>query len=135
MNWHAVCDKWSEQGYDSLTEPEQIWLNTRGLIDAINNGGLVSYFYNPSADNYEDTTFALGELEAYEVLDILESFAALFGEEVPSDIYQRNAIISSWKQNGPESKASENVDSLLSPLLGQLEETLETYLIEQGFDP
>ena len=135
MNWHAVCDKWSEQGYDSLTEPEQIWLNTRGLIDAVNNGGLVSFFYNNQANYYDDTTFALGELEAFEVLDILESFGAFFGESVPEDINERNEIINSWVANGPESTASEKVDSSLMPLLDSLEKKLDAYLIEHGLNP
>ena len=135
MNWQEVRSKCSEEGYESLSEPEQVWCGTRALIDAVSDGGLVSYFYNSWADEYDDTTFSLGELEAFEVLDILESFAALFGDEVPSDIGERNDIISSWVHGGPESNASQNVDSHLQPLLAPLEEKLHAYLIENGIKP
>jgi hypothetical protein len=135
MNWEAVCDKWSEQGYDALTEPEQVWISTRAFIDGVNDGGLVSYFFNYYADYYDDTTFALGELEAFEALDILESFAAFFGDDVPYDIDERNKIIDSWEEGGPEKKASESVDAVLIPLLDPLEKQLNAYLIEHGLDP
>lgn len=135
MNWQEVRGKCSEEGYESLSEPEQVWCGTRAIIDAVNDGGLVSYFYNSWADEYDETTYALGELEAFEVLDILESFASLFGDEVPPDINTRNDIINSWAADSPESKACENVDSALNPLLEALEAKLNTYLIENGIEP
>ena len=135
MNWQEVRSKCSEEGYESLSEPEQVWCGTRALIDAVGDGGLVSYFYNSWADEYDDTTYALSELKAIEALDILESFAALFGDEVPSDLSERNKIISSWVEGGPESTACEKVDSQLEPLLGPLEEKLNTYLFENGIEP
>lgn len=134
-NWHAVCDKWRDEGYDALTEPEQIWINTRGLIDAVNDGGLVSFFYNNQADYYDDTTFALGELESFEVLEILESFGAFFGDEVPVDINERNEIINSWERDSLESKASTDVDAMLMPLFAPLEKKLDVYLIAHGLEP
>lgn len=135
MSWYEVCDRRQKEGYESLSEPEQIWISTRALIDAVHDGGLVSYFYNSWADNYDETTYALGELEAFEVLDILESFAEFFGDEVPFDGEERNAIINSWTQRSPEAVASEHVDSVLMPLLDDLETTLHAYLTQHGVDP
>ena len=135
MGWHSVCDKWNKEGYNALSDAEQIWVTTRGFIDAIENGGLISYFYNGHADNYDDAVYALGELEAFEVLDIFESFAAFFGDEVPEDINQRNAIIDSWAQGSAERNASGNVDAILMPMLRPLEEQLHTYLSENGIEP
>jgi hypothetical protein len=135
MNWHQVCDKWSDDGYDSLSDAEQVWVCTRGFIDSVNDGGLVSFFFNSAADNYDDTVFALGELEASEVLEILEAFGAFFGDEVPDDINERNAIIDSWVPNGPEATASQNVDKALMPLLDALEKRLNEYLVSRDLDP
>ena len=135
MNWKQLCEKWNTDGYESLSEPEQVWVNTRGFIDSVNNGGLVSFFYNSAADRYEDTTIALDELEAIEALDILESFAAFFGDEVPDDIDERNAIINSWAIGSEENKASENVDTVLMPMFDALEEKLNQYLVDHELDP
>lgn len=64
MKWEELCDKWSAEGYYSLEEPEQVWLNTRSIIDSVNDGGLISFFYNSPADYYDDTTYALAEIKA-----------------------------------------------------------------------
>ncbi|WP_197531508.1 DMP19 family protein [Posidoniimonas corsicana] len=135
MNWYDVCDKWSSEGYDSLSAPQQVWVNTRGFIDAVDNGGLVSFFYNSQADRYEDTVFALADLEAAEALDVLETFGAFFGDEVPDDMVERNEIINSWASDSPQSRACESVDTILRPYIEPLEQKLEAYVIEQGFDP
>ncbi|QDU87565.1 hypothetical protein Pla175_09300 [Pirellulimonas nuda] len=135
MNWDELWDKYREVDYEGLKQPEQVWLNTRAFIDSVNNGGLISFFYNSGADLYDDTVFALGELKAFEALEALESFGKLFGDDVPFDIDERNRIISAWEDNGPEVKACENVDKVLYPLFPKLEETLEAYLIEHGLDP
>jgi hypothetical protein len=42
--WAAVCSRWEELGYDSLSADERVWLNVRALIDSIENGGLISFF-------------------------------------------------------------------------------------------
>lgn len=135
MNWQEVRHKCSEEGYESLSEPEQVWCGVRALIDATNDGGLVSYFYNNWADEYDDTTYALGVLEAFEALDLLESYAAFFGEEVPSDINERNDIVNSWVDGSPASKAREDLSSQLESLLDPLEEHLHAYLIDNGITP
>ncbi|WP_197204003.1 DMP19 family protein [Crateriforma conspicua] len=136
LNWKAVCTKMSTQGYNSLDEAEQVWLNARGLIDAVHDGGLVSYFYNGWADDYDDMIDALTELEAFDVLEIVEQFGGLFGDEVPDDINQRNSIIDSWGENGPESKYCDRVDDDLMPLLDELENgPLRAFLVKHGFNP
>lgn len=136
MNWNTVCDKMISEGYNSLEEHEQVWIVVRGLIDAVNDGGLVSYFYNSWADDYEDMINALTQLEAFEVLELVEEFGEFFGDEVPDDINERNAIINSWDQNSPESRYSESVDSKLMPLLEQLENVqLRNHLLMHDLDP
>jgi hypothetical protein len=43
--WIQLCDKaFGSGGYAGLSTDEQLWLNTRGLIDSIENGGLISFF-------------------------------------------------------------------------------------------
>ena len=39
-----VCDRWEKLGYSSLSRPEKAWINIRGLIDSIENGGLIAFF-------------------------------------------------------------------------------------------
>lgn len=48
--WAELCRRWSEEGYVSLSLPERTWLNARCLIDSVENGGLISWFYNSGAD-------------------------------------------------------------------------------------
>lgn len=60
--WKQLCKKWASRGYDSLSEPERVWFNTRTVIDSFENGGLISYFYNSGADDYDDMLTSLEAL-------------------------------------------------------------------------
>lgn len=135
MTWQELCEKWSREGYDELTEQEQLWLNVHTLIDATENGDLISYFYNSGADTFDDTVDALDELEANEVAEIVEAFGNFFGDEVPDDTQERNRVINSWPDGGQESEACEAVDEILMPLFEELETKLKAYLLANGYDP
>ena len=126
--WRLVCARFSEHGFDSLSENEQIWLNTRGFIDAVNDGGIASFFYNSWGDYYDDTTFALAQLQAFDALALLETMGELFGDEVPYETDERNAIMNAWDENGHEAETCITVDSVIGPLMPQLEETLQVFL-------
>lgn len=91
-DWNRLCDRWSECGYDSLNETEKLWLNVRRLIGAVNNGGLISYFYNSHAEHYDDCVHALNQLMEPEVLNEVQNLGALFGATVPVSIEERNRI-------------------------------------------
>lgn len=135
MNWNSVCDKYVDEGYGALTEPEQVWLNTRGFIDSVNNGGLVSFFYNSYAERYDDTVRALRTLKADEAAKVLEWYGGMFGDSVPRDIEERNRIIISWEGETLESIESADVDHVLYALFDTLEEDLDSYVVKHGMNP
>jgi len=133
-DWYWLCDRWEHEGYESLNQSEKLWLNTRSLIDSVNNGGLISYFYNSDADRIEDCIAALGQLRALDVLLQVERLAKLFGSSI-STIEERNQIISAWSDYGCEHALCEETDNVLMPQMKQLEKTLEAYLKQHGFSP
>jgi hypothetical protein len=49
-HWQKLIDKYDNDGYDSLTTDERLWFNIRSLIDSVDNGGLISFYYNNGAD-------------------------------------------------------------------------------------
>ena len=133
--WYRVCDQWKKLGYTALTDDERLWLNVRALIDSVQNGGLISYFYNSGADKYEDCLSALNRLGASDVAEQVERLGAFFGDPVPTDIERRNEIINSWSDNGRQDHVVQEADDVLMPLMGPLEQQLSQYLLRQGFGP
>ena len=53
-DWEKLVDK-GFQDYNSLTADEKIWLNLGSLISAVDNGGLISHYYNSGADRNKET--------------------------------------------------------------------------------
>jgi Domain of unknown function (DUF4375) len=133
--WSDVCDRWDREGYLSLSSEERTWLNIRSLIDSIENGGLISYFYNSGADTIEDCLRDLEALGASNVRIQVARVCALFPGGVPSEIGARNAIINSWSDDKGQSSLDhllEEVDDALMPLLEDLEVRLTLYLRRCG---
>jgi hypothetical protein len=134
--WHLLCDRWERLGYEALSDDERVWCNLRGLIDAVENGGLISYFYNSGADRLRDCRTALRRLNALDVLARVDDVATLFGSEVPATVDQRNRIIDSWPEDDATRDALlEKVDHELMPLVSHLEFTLVSFLTECGLAP
>lgn len=129
--WSDLCERWGSQGYDSLSRPEKTWLNIRALIDSIENGGAISYFYNSGADSLPDCLEDLNMLGADSVRAQVEKVVALFPDGVPSELDARNAIIDSWA-DGEVDSLLEEVDDALMPLMSSLEEQLSTYVERNG---
>lgn len=129
--WKQVCDKrYGPQGYSSLSVSEKVWINIRALIDDVDNGGVLGYFFNPGADTFEDCRAALDELGAGEVKAQLDRIAALYGGRVPRDIEARNNIIHVWGDENDEIKnLLEEIENKLFPAL---EEELEKFLHRAG---
>lgn len=63
-HWQELVNKYSATGYDSLTSDERTWFNIQCLIDAIDNGGIISFYYNSGADYLEETMEDLNKLKA-----------------------------------------------------------------------
>ena len=124
--WHALCDRWDRSGYAALSDDERMWFNIRSLIDAVENGGLVSYFYNPGADTWPDCRAALRRIGAEDVVAHVDRVAALFGAEVPSSLEARNRILDGWSED--EDQLLEEIDEELMPMMDDLEVGLESFL-------
>ena len=130
--WHRVCDKWAKSGYASLTAHEQIWFNVRSLVDAVHNGGLISYFYNTGANTYSDMMAALDELGAVEVRSQVKRVSELFSGGVPTDHTVRNDMINSWADGDHVDGLLDEVDDKLMPMMSRLEKSLEQYLLRRN---
>lgn len=52
--WEKLFEKPDSEGYESLTPDERAWYNVRGVIDSVNGGGIISYYYNHGADTLDD---------------------------------------------------------------------------------
>ena len=130
--WKQVCDRFDAEGYESLTHDERVWVNTRSLIDSVENGGLISYFYNSSADTYPDCRIALAKLGAGAVMSQLDLAARLFGNTVPVTVEARNQVIESWPDDGTEDAMLTEIDDTLMPLMGELEASLAAFLDAAG---
>jgi hypothetical protein len=131
-SWHALCARWDQSGYAALSEDERVWFNLRSLIDSVENGGLISYFYNSGADTFEDCRMALRRLNALKILTHVDNVAGLFGADVPRTVDERNAVIDSWPHDDARGMLLDEVDAELMPLVRDLDEQLEFFLVKRG---
>ena|GEM_PF-3418928 len=130
--WKALCDRRKSLGYSALSDGDRVWLNVRWLIDSVENGGLISYFYNSAADTFADCHRALLELSAHDVLLRVECVAALFGAEVPATVVARAEVIDAWPDDVGRDQLLEQIDEELMPMMSELEDQLRTFLIRVG---
>ncbi len=134
--WHALCDKWSQEGYAALTPDEKIWLNVRALIDGTNNGGLISLYYNADADTLPDCMAALEQLGAHDVTHQVERVSALFPADALPSFEARNDVINSWDDKDPRiHDLLVEVDVALTPMLDELEQKLDNFVRRMGLAP
>ena len=125
QRWNQLYDKCYKKGYGSLSSDERIWFNVRGVIDAINNGGTISYYYNHGADDLDDTLKDLKKINAIEMIDILNKINELFPNGKPStDIDERNKVIDSWD----DGQYHDLFEALNERFYDKLEEELEIKL-------
>lgn len=129
--WGTIVDK-AIKNYNSLSNDEMVWYNIRVLIDAVNNGGLISYYYNSGAENIYDTIKCLSILQMDSIIRIIEHYNnILFGEsKVPQDINIRNEYVSSLtKKQDVETDILENE---IRFLIDELDERLNKYLNDKS---
>ncbi len=116
-SWQALCARWDQSGYAALSEDERVWFNLRSLIDSVENGGLISYFYNSGADTFEDCRTALRRLNALKILTHVDRVAGLFGADVPRTVDEHNVVIDSWPHDDAHRTLLDEVDAELMPLV------------------
>jgi len=126
-HWESLIDKYDNEGYCKLTSDERIWFNVRLLLDAVDNGGLISFYYNHGADYLQETIEDLKKLKAQEVIALIEQVNSLFPNLTPPrDIDERNDIISSWDDEDKDlNKLLESVDNKFYALEEELELKLD----------
>jgi hypothetical protein len=128
--WQGLCGRLDDVGYAALSDDERTWLNVRWLIDSIENGGLISYFYNSGADTFLDCRATLDRLGAQTVIAHVDRVAGLFGPEVPLTLEKRNAVIDSWPNDGVRDRILEEVDKQVMPLMHELDDKLKAFLAQ-----
>jgi predicted NBD/HSP70 family sugar kinase len=129
QRWKELIKKLDEKGYKSLSPDERIWLNVRGVIDAIGNGGVASYYVDSWADNLGDTLVDLQTIDASEVINLLEQVNMLFPNGKPStDIDERNNILEVL--GGQMDNLDDFFERLSKRFFEELEEPLEIKLDE-----
>ena len=78
---------------------ERVWVNARALIDSVENGGVISYFYNPRPNHLSDCMSALGVLGLPTIAAAVSRVAALFPEGVPPTVEGRNEAMETRPQD------------------------------------
>ncbi|MEZ4974549.1 MAG: DUF4375 domain-containing protein [Cyclobacteriaceae bacterium] len=99
--WEKLVDKSFSKGYGTLTDSERVWFNVQTLIQDVDNGGLISHYYNSGADTILDTIEDLKKLGADDIVYLIRQMNDLFPNSTPpKDIDKRNEIINSLDSDG-----------------------------------
>lgn len=107
-HWESLVDK-AFVDYGSLTPDERVWINVQSLLDQVNNGGLISHYYNSGADYNQETILDLQWLGFPQLAGLLIRINGLFPGGRPStDINERNEVIDTW----PAGKYDELLEEL-----------------------
>lgn len=125
--WMELVEKVMMGEYETMNEDERIWFNIRSLIDSVDDGGIMSYFYNSNADYIEETLEDLKKIGADEVVDMIMSICELFPGAKPSkDTDERNKVIDSWAtKNLDYSEYFDGVDENFYEIEEELERLIE----------
>ena len=109
-DWEKLVKK-GFQNYNSLTADERIWFNLESLIADVDNGGLISHYYNSGADRNKETIQDLMTLGFKDIADLLNQINTWFpGGQPSTDIEERNKVISTW-QEGRYDKLLDSYDN------------------------
>lgn len=123
--WVKIVDK-GLGDFDSLTSDERVWFNIETLIAQVDNGGLISFYYNSYAERVMETIDDLKKLGFADIADLLIQINKLFpGGQPSADIDERNDVISNW----PDGKYDSLLDSLEKTFYSR-EKELEQKLIQ-----
>lgn len=119
-SWGKLVEK-GYKNYLSLTSDERLWYNIQSPIGSVDNGGLISFYYNSYVERVYETIEDLKFLGFQDIANILIEINKLFPNEKPSiDINERNISISNWP-NGKYELVLDNLDKLFYSKEEQLE--------------
>lgn len=129
--WEELISKYTLKGYESFDSNERIWFNIRSLIETVDNGGVISFYYNYGADYMDETLEDLGKIGDREVIQILERVNQLFPNGKPSkDIDERNEVIDTFEEDDSLEELFESLDEEFYSLEEELEAKLDTIVIK-----
>lgn len=131
--WFEIVDRKSRGGYESLSRIEKTWFNVEVLIGQVENGGVISYFYNSGADGLEECLKDLTALGAHEVRRQIERVCQLFPSGVPDSMDARNDVIDSWADSDELDSLLTEVDELVLTLMDDLNQRLNEFLEASGY--
>ncbi|WP_342089382.1 DMP19 family protein [Dyadobacter sp. OTU695] len=124
-DWERLVTK-AHEDYSSLTRDERVWFNIQCLIQDVDNGGLISHYYNSGANYNQDTIEDLVWLGFRDISTFLTQINQLFPNGRPSkDIEERNSVIESW----PDGKYDYMLDELDQQFYRK-EQDLENKLVQ-----
>lgn len=124
--WEQLVDK-AVTDYSSLTGDERIWFNIQALIGDVENGGMISHYYNSGADRIFDTIEDLNSLGYSDLSEALEKINSLFPEGTAiTDFEQRNTVIDTW--DGSHDNMLEYLDIQFFKTIPQLESSLVRFI-------
>jgi hypothetical protein len=130
-HWQYLVNKASAD-YNSLTQDERVWLNGQSLLDQVDNGGLISHYYNSGADYNQETIEDLQWLGFSKLVGLLIRINRLFPSGQPSkDILERNEVIDAWPAGQHEPLLADldhQFDQATSALESALVQHIETKL-------
>ncbi len=116
--WERLIDRASKYGVETLTSDEKVCFTVQSLIQAIYDGGLISFYYNSGADWLDDTMLALKTLDDPIMIELMSRVNELFPNGVPKDITARNEMINAWPDDG-------SIDKILEPIEDEAQQEAE----------
>ncbi|WP_243345376.1 DUF4375 domain-containing protein [Parabacteroides sp. FAFU027] len=123
--WKQLVDK-AVSDFNALSKDERVWFTIEALIGDVDNGGIISHYYNNGATYNAETIEDLESLGFPDLSTLLKRINNYFPKGiVPADIDERNDII--------ETFSVEEFDVLLSEfdnIFYDREEALEKRLVE-----
>lgn len=125
--WEKLVDK-GFTDYFSLSAAERTWFNIQSFTNLVENGGLISYYYNSGADWCKDTIQDLNSLGLSDIAGCLIQINKLFPNmEPPTDLEERNEIISNWPE-GKYDNLFDKLDQKFFAALPKLEQVLLSHI-------
>jgi hypothetical protein len=116
--------------YNTLTNEEKVWYHIQLLIASVDNGGMISFFYNHEAEYFSETIESLKELKHEKIIKLMKKIAKLFPKGiVPKNIDKRNEIINNIQDRKYE-KLHEKIDREFYKVENKLEADLIEYIIK-----
>lgn len=114
--------------YADLSSSERVYFTVSPLVFSIQNGGLISYYYNSYADHLLHCMESLEALGAAEALRLVEEMNSMFGASVPRDREARNAAIEAWDGNPRAVKLLKKIDAREQKIADWLGKALDAYV-------